>query len=85
MRIEGRRFLELALHVKLASEAMMEAARHLATLRPQAIASTEVEAWTRTVDELIAMNAQIGLMERVLRAATRETEGGGRKVRSQAH
>jgi hypothetical protein len=70
MEIEGRRFLELAIHVKLASEAVLEVARNLAALRPIDTA-TEAGAWHRAVDELVAMNVELGLMERILRRATR--------------
>lgn len=69
MRIEGRRLLELAVHVKLASEAMIAAARNLATLRPDD-PSAEA-AWTRTVDGLTLMNLELGSMERILRHAAR--------------
>ena len=71
MKIEGRRFMELAVHVKLASEAVLEAARNLAELRPREPNSNE-GAWRRTMDELITMNVELGFMERILRAAARD-------------
>ena len=52
-------------------------ARHLATLRPEAPSEGEAEAWTRTLDELMAMNVELGLMERILRSAVR---GGAGRV-----
>jgi hypothetical protein len=75
MTIEGRRLLELALHVKLASEAMIGAARHLTSLRPTDATAAQAEAWTRTMNELIAMNVELGLMERTLRAVVRDGRG----------
>lgn len=72
MTIEGRRLLELALHVKLVSEAMIGAARHLTALRPTDATVAQADAWTRTMNELIAMNVELGLMERTLRAAARD-------------
>jgi hypothetical protein len=68
MEIKARPFVELALHVKLASEAVLEAARNLAALRPL---DTESEAapWRRVVDELFTLNVQLGFMERILRNA----------------
>ena len=81
MTIEGRRFLELAVHVKLASEAMSQAAQHLAALRPDSLSDDEADAWTRTMDELMAMNVELGLMERILRAATRAGGPGASRLR----
>jgi hypothetical protein len=72
MTIEGRRLLELAVHVKLASEAMIGAARHLTALRPTDATAVQAEAWTRTMNELIAMNVELGLMERTLRSVVRD-------------
>jgi hypothetical protein len=66
MEIEARRFMELAIHVKLASEAVLETARNLATLEPDA-AEAAAGPWRRAMDELIALNVQIGFMERILR------------------
>ena len=72
MSSQARRFLELAVHVKLASEAMIAAARDLAVLRPPEATSPAAAAWLRMADGLFAMNVQIGLMEQVLRGAVRE-------------
>jgi hypothetical protein len=69
MEIKARRFVELAIHVKLASEAVLEAARNLVALRPLDTAS-EAGAWRRAVDELISLNIEIGFMERILRDAS---------------
>jgi hypothetical protein len=86
MMIDERRFLELAVHVKLASEAMTAAARHLITLRPQDTETAAASAWCNTMDELIAMNVELGFMERILskaaRASAPHTEHALRKVRA---
>ena len=66
MEIELRRVMELAVHVKLASEAVLGAARSLAELEPDASGTA---AWRRTMDELIAMNVELAFMERILRTA----------------
>jgi hypothetical protein len=71
MTIDRHKVLELAVHVKLASEAIVTAAQHLAELRAERTAE-ETAAWTRTMDELIAMNVELGFMERILRGALRE-------------
>jgi hypothetical protein len=69
MEIEARRFMELAVHVKLASEAVLEAARNVAKLGPGA-PDTDRDAWRRAMDELIAMNIELSFMERILRQST---------------
>lgn len=58
MTIQPRRFFELAVHVKLASEAMIAAARHLSMPQPR--------------DDLIAMSLELGSIERILRVSARE-------------
>ena len=68
MDIEARRVLELAVHVKLASENVLEASRSLTELRPSDAAS-ELGAWRRAMDELIAMNIELSFMEQILRTA----------------
>ncbi len=68
MEIEPRRLMELAVHVKLLSERVLEAARNVAALEPADTPSTGV--WRGAMDELIGMNVQLGLMERILRGAT---------------
>ena len=70
MEIEDRRFMELAIHVKLASEAVLEAARNLTEIRPREPAS-QAAVWQQTMTELVAMNVQLGFMERILRDAAR--------------
>jgi hypothetical protein len=69
MEIEARRFMELAVHVKLASEAVLEAARNVAKLGPGAL-DPDRDAWRRAMDELIAMNIELSFMERILRQST---------------
>jgi hypothetical protein len=71
MTIERDKVLELAVHVKLASEAIVTAATELQGLRPGCVAGGEAAAWVRTMDELIAMNVELGFMERILRSALR--------------
>jgi len=67
MEIEPSRFVELAVHVKLASEAVLEAARNVTALRPD---EGSAGSWRNAIDELIALNIQLGFMERILTGAT---------------
>jgi hypothetical protein len=71
MEIALRRLTELAVHVKLASEAVLAAARHLTELRPEET-SSDAGPWCRTMDELEAMNVQLAFMERILRTVAHE-------------
>jgi len=67
------RFLKLAVHVKLASEAMIATARNLVVLQPNDPTAADALAWVRAVDGLSAMNLELRSMERILRSATRAT------------
>ncbi len=67
------RFLELAVHMKLASEAVVEAAEQLPALRPDDPGSVAADAWSRLMDGIIALNIQLGFMERLLRTVMRES------------
>ena len=66
------RFLELAVHMKLASEAVVEAAEQLPALRPDDPRGAAADAWSRLMDGLIALNVQLGFMEQILRTVMRE-------------
>jgi hypothetical protein len=81
MTIEPRRFMELAVHVKLASEAILEAARNLAALRPPE-STPEAVAWRSTMDELIAINVELGFMERILHRAAQDGPALPRSLRT---
>jgi hypothetical protein len=67
MEIALRSLTELAVHVKLASEAVLAAARHVAELRPDE-ASTDADPWSQAMDDLVVMNVQLAFMERILRS-----------------
>jgi hypothetical protein len=63
--------VELAVHVKLASESVVVAAEQMAALEVAAGAGA-LAACTRVMDELIALNVQLALMERILHFVTRQ-------------
>jgi hypothetical protein len=76
MIIDRETFTELAVHLKLASDAILKTARHLAVLSNGDSGSEE--HWAGTLDSLMSMNTEITVMERILRAlmeANREEEG----------
>ena len=75
MIIDRETFTELAVHLKLASDAVLTTAKHLAVLSNGNAAPDE--HWAGTLDGLMNMNTEITLMERILRAlmdANREEE-----------
>ncbi len=75
MIIDRETFTELAVHLKLASDAVLTTAKHLAALSNDA--STPDEHWAGSLDGLMNMNSEITIMERILRAlmeANREEE-----------
>jgi hypothetical protein len=75
MIIDRETFTELAVHLKLASDAILKTARHLAVLSNGD--SANEEQWAGTLDSLMSMNSEITVMEKILRAlmeANREEE-----------
>jgi len=77
MIIDRETFTELAVHLKLASDAVLTTAKHLAVLSNGN--SAPDEHWAGTLDSLMSMNSEITVMERILRAlmeANQEEESG---------
>ena len=77
MIIDRETFTELAVHLKLASDAVLATAKHLAVLSNGN--SAPDEHWAGTLDSLMNMNTEITVMERILRAlmdANQEEETG---------
>ena len=75
MIIDRETFTDLAVPLKLASDALLTTARHLAVLSNGN--SGPEEHWAGTLDSLMSMNTEITVMERILRAlmdANREEE-----------
>ena len=66
MIIDRETFTELAVHLKLASDAILKTARHLAVLSNGD--NSNEEQWAGTLDSLMAMNTEITVMEKILRA-----------------
>ena len=64
MIIDRETFTELAVHLKLASDAVLATARHLAVLSNGD--NGPDEHWAGTLDSLMNMNTEITVMERIL-------------------
>ncbi len=77
MILDSETFTELAVHLKRASDAILSTARHLTVIEQGHKGPNE--HWAGTLDSLMTMNAEITVMERILRAlleANREEETG---------
>ncbi len=84
MRTDRDTFTDLTIHLKLASDALLKAARHLALLPHDADCDERCPA---ALDELMTMAVELAAMERILRAlmdANREEENlaAARRLRS---
>jgi hypothetical protein len=66
MIIDRETFNEMALRLKRASEATLVAARHLAVLSNHDAGSEE--HWAGTLDSLMAMNSEVSVLEKIMRA-----------------
>jgi hypothetical protein len=81
MIIDRETFTELAVHLKLASDAILKTAHHLAAISSAGASTTEDAEWAGTIESMMSVNSQITIMERLLRAVmdanrTDETSGG---------
>ena len=68
MIIDRETFTELAVHLKLASDAILTTAHHLAALSSAGTPATEDAEWAGTIESMMSINNQITIMERLLRA-----------------
>ena len=68
MIIDRETFTELAVHLKLASDAILTTAHHLAALSSAGNRATEDAEWAGTIESMMSINNQITIMERLLRA-----------------
>jgi hypothetical protein len=66
MIIDNETFTEMALRLKRASEATLVAAHHLAVLSNEDVGSEE--HWVGALDSVMAMNTEVCLIEKMLRA-----------------
>jgi hypothetical protein len=78
MIIDRETFTELAVHLKLASDAVLSTAQNLAALSNTG--APPDEHWAGTLDGLMNLNTEITIMERILRAlmeANRQEDPSG--------
>ncbi|HEY4477478.1 MAG TPA: hypothetical protein VJB56_02515 [Candidatus Paceibacterota bacterium] len=58
----------MAVHLKLASDAILKTARHLAVISERDNRPDLEEHWEETLDGLMSTNTEITVMEKLLRA-----------------
>ena len=68
MIIDRETFTELAVHLKLASDAILKTAHHLAAIGSGGSSTKEDAEWAGTIESMMSINNQITIMERLLRA-----------------
>ena len=68
MVVDIESFTELAVHLKLASDAVLSTARSLATISGSMPPEVHRQEWDETLTSLMNMNREIQYMERLLRA-----------------
>jgi hypothetical protein len=68
MIIDRETFTELAVHLKHASDAILNTAHNLAVVGSEESPSTQDAAWKGTLESMMALNDQVTVMERLLRA-----------------
>jgi predicted translin family RNA/ssDNA-binding protein len=75
MVIDTESFTELAVHLKLASDAVLSTARNLAVISGAMPPEVHRQEWEATLDSLMNMNKEIQYMERLLRALMEANRG----------
>jgi len=67
MIVDGESFVELAVHLKKASDALLETAKHLSHISNNDQSGQDDE-WHQTLNALVALQAEFTYMERLMRA-----------------
>ena len=67
MVIDHETFAEIAVHLKLASDAILKTARYLAVISNESSEGME-EQWAHTLEGMIELNNEIAVIEKLLRA-----------------
>ena len=78
MIIDSETFTELAVHLKLASDAILQSACYLHAFNSVKSQSEEDAVWKGAIESMMAVNKQITVMEKLLRAvmdANKESQG----------
>ena len=68
MIIDREKFTELAVHLKLASDAILNTAHHLAAISSTENSPKDDAEWAGPIESMMSINNQVTIMERLLRA-----------------
>jgi len=85
MVIDRETFTEMAVHLKLASDSILKTARHLAVISEEADRPDLEEHWLEALDGLTSINAEMTVMEKLLRAVmeANQAENGPQENQAQ--
>lgn len=79
MIIDSETFTDLAVHLKLASDAVLSTTQHLSAMGTQPVDSAREQCeWEGTIESMMSVNHQITVIEQLLRAVmeANQTEDG---------
>jgi hypothetical protein len=68
MIIDRETFTELAVHLKMASDAILSTTNHLAAINGPTSPTSDDAEWEGTIESMMSVNLQITVMEQLLRA-----------------
>jgi len=83
MIIDSETFTDLAVHLKLASDAVLSTTQHLAAIGTVNDPSGEEAEWEGTIGSMMSVNHQITVIEQLLRAVmdANQADDGNRDSR----
>ena len=68
MIIDNKTFTELAVHLRIASDAILTTANHLSTISATDNPPAEDAEWGSTIDSMMSVSAELHVMDRLLYA-----------------
>jgi hypothetical protein len=80
MIIDSKTFTEMAVHLRIASDAILKTAQHLTAIGSTTSAVSEEAEWGGTIDGMLSLSTELRLLDRLLYAvlaANRDDGPGG--------
>jgi hypothetical protein len=68
MIIDSKTFTEMAVHLRIASDAILKTAHHLTAIGSTTNAVSEEAEWGGTIDGMLSLSTQLRLLDRLLYA-----------------
>jgi hypothetical protein len=66
MIIDSKTFTELAVHLRIASDAILKTATHMGVISARDARDAADPAWDGTIDSMLAISTQLRVMDRLL-------------------